>query len=242
MDHVHHDENQEQSRRPAGGRAALVRELRYEQSNRPEHSADECEVEPEQQGIDKREVRLERNATEIGEDPDQHGHHEQCGPYGRELLDRDPHTAARSREQYVERGAILLAPQHPASSQDRPDDHQEDEDADLERRVAADRVGLDRIGVPRERGGQAEQGRPRLGRLDELGHARHRRDDDQAHADPPSEDGDPIVAQALQEDALKPHRRLPSAPGRRLRRSAGKCPPGSARCWSETRPGIAPRS
>ena len=241
MDHVEDDEDQEKPRRPAGRRAALMGELRYEQSNRPEHGADESEVESEQQGIDQREIRLENHAADIGEDPDQHRHREQGGPRRRQLLNRHAHTSLRRREQHVERDTVLLPAQHPAAGKDWPDRHQEDEDSDLEGRVASDRVGLDRVGVPGERGGQAEQRRPCLGRLHQLRHAGHRRDDDQAHADSPSEDGDPVVAQRLQEDALKPHPRPPSRNARRLRRSEGMCPRDSAPRWLGTRPGTEPR-
>src|SRR5262252_5278582 len=97
----------------------------------------------------------------------------------------------------IARTAVLLAAQHAAAGQQRPDGDQEDEDPDLERGVAADGPRRHRVAGPLELLCQLRKLRPCRGGVDQRGHAGHRGDDRQAHPDAPAEDGDSVIAQRL---------------------------------------------
>ena len=231
VDHVQHDEDEKQAGGPACSRASLLGELRDQERQAAEHGADQCEVQAEEQAVTKAEVGAKLLAARERDQPDQNANHQQRRPHRRQLLQRDAQPGPRQREEHVHGAAVLLAAQHPAARQERPDCDQEDENADLECRIATDRVDGDCVGIPGERGREADQLLSCLRRRDQRGHARHGRNHDQSHPDAPAEDRDPVVAQGLEEDALKPHRWSPWRARRPLRSSAGRCPRGSARSW-----------
>ena len=208
-----------------------MRELRDEEGDAADHHADQREVEPEQQTAVKAEVRLESRPAEVREDAGDPADEQQGDPHRGDLLDRHPSAGARHRQEHVERAALFLAPEHAAGGEQGPHADEEDEDADLEGGVAADRVRGHRVGIPGKLRRQAGQRRARLRGGDQRGHARHRRDDHKTHAYAPAQDRDPVVAQRLEEDAPK---HLPSVwrAAHPSRSSAGRCPRGSARSWS----------
>src|SRR5438128_2484014 len=231
VDHVDHDEDDQQAAGRSGCRPALVGELGDQKGDASDDGADQGEIQPEEKPIQQDEVGLESHSAEVAEDARDHADGEERRPQRRELLEGHSGPRPRHRKEDVQRAAVLLSPQHAAGSEQRPDPDQKDEDADLEGRVPAHRAGGDRFRVPRELRGQRDKGGAGLRRADQGGDARHRGDDDQAHADAPAEDRDPVIAQRLEVDAPK-HGPPPLLPARPARRTAGRRPRGLARSSS----------
>jgi hypothetical protein len=118
--------------------------------NATDHRADEGHVQAIDESVSDREVGAELLAAAKRQQADQQAHREERGPHRRQLFQGDAHAGPRRREQHVERAALLLATQHAAAGQERPDRDQEDEYPDLPRCIAADGVDGDHVGIPGE--------------------------------------------------------------------------------------------